>query len=113
MPTGYFMEQRQGEPKERNDGMDFSLTDEQPLPDSVDELMERYGTVVHQGAGTRRPRGPRVHRRAAGERLPDAGRRREVRRHPGDVTTLMLVSERICKNGAPIYVYGNLCALMT
>ena len=30
---------------------------------------------------------------------------------PVDVTTLMLVSERICKNGAPIYVYGNLCAL--
>ena len=26
---------------------------------------------------------------------------------PVDVTTLMLVAERICKNGAPIYIYGN------
>ena len=93
--------------------MDFSLTDEQQLLlDSVDELMERYGTEQYFKECDEKHVWPQEFTDALLENgFQMLGVDEKFGGTPVDVTTLMLVSERICKNGAPIYVYGNLCAL--
>ena len=93
--------------------MDFSLTDEQErLLESVDELMERYGTEEYFKQCDEEHRWPQEFTDALLENgFQMLGVDEAFGGTPVDVQTLMLVSERICKNGAPIYVYGNLCAL--
>ena len=93
--------------------MDFALTEEQELLlESVDELMERYGTEQYFKECDEKHEWPTEFTDALLENgFQMLGVDEKFGGTPVDVTTLMLVSERICKNGAPIYVYGNLCAL--
>ena len=83
--------------------MDFSLTDEQQLLlDSVDELMERYGTEQYFKECDEKHVWPQEFTDALLENgFPDAGRRREVRRHPGDVTTLMRCPSASARTARP------------
>lgn len=57
--------------------MDFALTEEQELLlESVDELMERYGTEQYFKECDEKHEWPTgIYRRAARKRLPDARRR--------------------------------------
>ena len=93
--------------------MDFKLTEEQELLlESVDDLMEQFGTEAYFKQCDEEHRWPKEFTDA----LLDAGFQtlgvdEKFGGTPVDVQTLMLVSERICRRGAPIYVYGNLCAL--
>lgn len=93
--------------------MDFRLTEEQELLlESVDEIMEQFGTEEYFRRCDEEHRWPKEFTDA----LLDAGFQmlgvdEKFGGTPVDVQTLMLVSERICHRGAPIYVYGNLCAL--
>ena len=93
--------------------MDFALTEEQELLlESIDELMERYGTEQYFKECDEKHEWPTEFTDALLENgFQMLGVDEKFGGTPVDVTTLMLVSERICKNGAPIYVYGNLCAL--
>ena len=93
--------------------MDFKLTEEQELLlESVDELMERYGTEQYFKECDEKHEWPKEFTDALLENgFQMLGVDEKFGGTPVDVQTLMLVSERICKNGAPIYVYGNLCAL--
>ena len=92
--------------------MDYRLTEEQELLlESVDELMQDFNEQYFKECDE-------AHRwpKEFTDALLDAGFQmlgvdEKFGGTPVDVATLMLVSERICKNGAPIYVYGNLCAL--
>ena len=93
--------------------MDFSLTDEQQLLlESLDELMERSCTEQYMKECDEKHEWPHEFTDALLENgFQMLGVDEKFGGTPVDVTTLMLVAERVCKNGAPIYVYGNLCAL--
>lgn len=94
--------------------MDFSLTDEQQLLlESLDELMERYCTEAYLKKCDEAHEWPQEFTDALMENgFGLLGIPEEYGGTPVDTTTLMLVSERICKNGAPIYVYGSVCSLV-
>ena len=94
-------------------GMDMILTDEQELLlESLDELMERYGTEDYFKECDEKHEWPQEFTDALLENgFQMLGVDEKFGGTPVDVTTLMLVAERVCKNGAPIYVYGNLCSL--
>lgn len=94
--------------------MDFSLTDDQELLlESLDELMERYCTEDYMRECDEEHKWPQQFTDALMENgFGLLGIPEEYGGTPVDVTTLMLVAERICKNGAPIYVFGNVCSLV-
>lgn len=93
--------------------MDFTLTDEQQLLlESLDELMARNGTEAY----FRECNAKGVWPSHFTDALMDngfglLGVPEEYGGVPVDTVTLMLVSERICKNGAPIYLYGQALSL--
>lgn len=93
--------------------MDMILTDEQELLlESLDELMERCGTEEYFKECDEKHEWPQEFTDALLENgFQMLGVDERFGGTPVDVTTLMLVAERVCKNGAPIYVYGNLCSL--
>ncbi len=93
--------------------MDFSITDEQQLLlEAVDEVCERYGSEQYFKECDEAHRWPREFTDALLENgFQMLGVDEKFGGTPVDVQTLMLVSERMCKNGVPIYIYGNLCAL--
>ncbi|MDD5806266.1 MAG: acyl-CoA dehydrogenase [Eggerthellales bacterium] len=93
--------------------MDFQITDEQQLLlEAVDELCERYGTEQYFKECDEAHRWPKEFTDALLENgFQMLGVDERFGGTPVDVQTLMRVSERLCKNGVPIYVYGNLCAL--
>lgn len=94
--------------------MDFSLTEEQELLlESLDELMARTCTPEYLRTCDEEGRWPQEFTDALMENgFGLLGIPEEYGGTPVDTTTLMLVSERICKNGAPIYVYGSVCSLV-
>jgi crotonobetainyl-CoA dehydrogenase len=93
--------------------MDFAITDEQQLLlDSVDEICERYGSEQYFKECDEEHRWPKEFTDALLENgFQSLGLPEEFGGTPVDVQTLMLVAERMCKNGVPIYVYGNICSL--
>lgn len=94
--------------------MDFALTDDQELLlESLDELMSRYCTEDYMRECDEEHKWPKEFTDALMENgFGLLGIPEEFGGTPVDVTTLMLVAERICKNGAPIYVFGNVCSLV-
>lgn len=94
--------------------MDFSLTEEQELLlEGLDELMSRTCTPEYLRECDEKGVWPQEFTDALMENgfgllgIPEG-----YGGTPVDTVTLMLVSERICKNGAPIYVFGNVCSLV-
>lgn len=94
--------------------MDFSITDEQQLLlEALDELMERHCTPEYLRECDEKHVWPQEFTDALMENgFGLLGIPEEFGGTPVDTTTLMLVAERICKNGAPIYVYGSVCSLV-
>ncbi len=94
--------------------MDFSITDEQQLLlESLDELMERHCSESYLKECDANHTWPKQFTDALNENgFGLLGIPEEFGGTPVDTVTLMLVSERICKNGAPIYVYGSVCSLV-
>lgn len=94
--------------------MDFNLTEEQELLlDSLDELMERHCTEDYMRQCDEKHEWPTEFTDALMENgFGLLGVPEEFGGTPVDTLTLMLVSERVCKNGAPIYVYGSACSLV-
>lgn len=93
--------------------MNFSVTDEQELLlEAVDELCDRYGLEAYFKECDEKHEWPRKFTDALLENgFQMLGIDERFGGTPVDVVTLMMVSERFCKNGVPIYIYGNLCAL--
>lgn len=94
--------------------MDFRITDEQELLlEALDELMERDCTEAYMHDCDKEGLWPQDFTDALMENgFGLLGIPEEFGGTPVDTLTLMLVSERICKNGAPIYVYGSVCSLV-
>jgi len=92
--------------------MDYRLTEEQELLlESVDELMEQFPDSYFKQCDEEH-RWPKEFTDALLEGgFQMLGVDERFGGTPVDTTTLMMVSERLCKHGVPIYVYGNLCAL--
>ena len=92
--------------------MDYRMTEEQELLlESIDELMEQFPDSYFRQCDEEH-RWPKEFTDALLENgFQMLGVDEKFGGVPVDTVTLMMVSERICKNGAPIYVYGNLCAL--
>ena len=93
--------------------MDFKLTEEQELLlESVDEVCERFGTEQYFKECDEKHVWPKEFTDALLENgFQSLGLDEQYGGTPVDTQTLMLVAERMCKNGVPIYIYGNLCAL--
>jgi alkylation response protein AidB-like acyl-CoA dehydrogenase len=93
--------------------MNFQLTDEQQLLlEAVDDVCERYGSEQYFKECDEAHVWPKEFTDALLENgFQSLGLPEEYGGTSVDVQTLMLVAERMCKNGVPIYVYGNLCSL--
>jgi alkylation response protein AidB-like acyl-CoA dehydrogenase len=97
--------------KERS--MDFSITEEQELLlESLDELMERTCPESYLRECEEKGEWPSQFTDALAENgFGLLGVPEEYGGTPVDTETLMLVSERITRNGAPIYIYGQALSL--